>query len=164
MAKDLAYYTDLFCKMNRASLRGYTAPHKPILLLAIADLVEKGIICSNRFTLSNELIDAFAENWEKYIDDGSNNNTICLYEGLSIKAQTRYPFKRAVETPFYHLGAEPFWRLKRSNDFVEKSAYGISAIRTCFEYAEIDEELFCLMSDTQSREFLINSLIALLAI
>lgn len=161
MAKDLAYYTDLFCKMNRASLRGYTAPHKPILLLAIADLVEKGVICSNRFTLSDEVIDAFAENWGRYIDDGSND-TICLSEGLSIQTKTHYPFKRAVETPFYHMHSEPFWRLEKSRDFVQKPTYSILAIRKCFEYAEIDEELFHLMLDVQSRDIIRSSLIALL--
>lgn len=91
-----------------------------------------------------------------------NNNRTLLQQNI-IQTKTRYPFKCAVETPFYHMHSEPFWRLKKSADFVARPTYGIFAIRKCFEYAEIDEELFRLFSNSQSRENLRNRLRALLA-
>ena len=44
-------------KRDRSS--GHEKPHKPILLLAVLDLIESGAICDNKVIPSQELREAF---------------------------------------------------------------------------------------------------------
>ena len=62
MNKDIDYYLSAFEKMKRAIMRGVKAPHKPLLLLAILNLCQRGIIKDNHIVLSSvkSLRDVFA--------------------------------------------------------------------------------------------------------
>ena len=62
MNKDIDYYLSAFEMMKRAIMRGVKAPHKPILLLAILNLCQRGIIKDNHIVLSSvkSLRDVFA--------------------------------------------------------------------------------------------------------
>ena len=62
MNKDIDYYLGAFEKMKRALMRGVKAPHKPLLLLAILNLCQRGIIKDNHIVLSSvkSLRDGFA--------------------------------------------------------------------------------------------------------
>ena len=62
MDKDIDYYLGAFEKMKRALMRGVKAPHKPLLLLAILNLCQRGIIKDNHIVLSSvkSLRDVFA--------------------------------------------------------------------------------------------------------
>ena len=62
MDKDIDYYLSAFEKMKRAIMRGVKAPHKPLLLLAILNLCQRGIIKDNHIVLSSvkSLRDVFA--------------------------------------------------------------------------------------------------------
>ena len=62
MDKDIDYYLSAFEKMKRALMRGVKAPHKPLLLLAILNLCQRGIIKDNHIVLSSvkSLRDGFA--------------------------------------------------------------------------------------------------------
>ena len=59
MNKDIDYYLSAFEKMKRAIVRGVKAPHKPLLLLAILNLCQRGIIKDNHIVLSSELVAEF---------------------------------------------------------------------------------------------------------
>ena len=59
MNKDIDYYLSAFEKMKRAIMRGVKAPHKPLLLLAILILCQRGIINDNHIVLSSELVGEF---------------------------------------------------------------------------------------------------------
>lgn len=59
MNKDIDYYLSAFEKMKRAIVRGVKAPHKPLLLLAILNLCQRGIINDNHIVLSSELVGEF---------------------------------------------------------------------------------------------------------
>ena len=60
--KDIDYYLGVFEKMKRALMRGVKAPHKPLLLLAILNLCQRGTIKDNHIVLSSvkSLRDGFA--------------------------------------------------------------------------------------------------------
>lgn len=60
--KDIDYYLGVFEKMKRALMRGVKAPHKPLLLLAILNLCQRGTIKDNHIVLSSvkSLRDVFA--------------------------------------------------------------------------------------------------------
>ena len=51
MDKDIDYYLGVFEKMKRALMRGVKAPHKPLLLLAILNLCQRGTIKDNHIVL-----------------------------------------------------------------------------------------------------------------
>ena len=59
MDKDIDYYLSAFEKMKRAIMRGVKAPHKPLLLLAILNFCQRGIIKDNHIVLSSELVGEF---------------------------------------------------------------------------------------------------------
>ena len=59
MDKDIDYYLGVFEKMKRALMRGVKAPHKPLLLLAILNLCQRGTIKDNHIVLSSELVGEF---------------------------------------------------------------------------------------------------------
>ena len=54
MKKDVSYYTNQFTKLRVDRVHG-AAPHKPILLLSIIELIEQGKIQHNRIFLTPEL-------------------------------------------------------------------------------------------------------------
>lgn len=62
MDKDIDYNLGAFEKMKRALMRGVKAPHKPLLLLAILNLCQRGTIKDNHIVLSSvkSLRDGFA--------------------------------------------------------------------------------------------------------
>lgn len=62
MDKNIDYYLGAFEKMKRALMRDVKAPHKPLLLLAILNLCQRGTIKDNHIVLSSvkSLRDVFA--------------------------------------------------------------------------------------------------------
>ena len=92
MAKrDIEYYVNCFKNLNRSKKAGQVAPHKVVLLLAVIELIEKGIIKNEVIELSNELIDTFTRIW----NDGVKSDI----------------FKCNIALPYYHMNSEPFWKL-----------------------------------------------------
>lgn len=156
MTKDFEYYRDCFASLHTNVSRGIPAPHKPLLLLAVMDLIEQGAITSRRIYLTDQLIEAFKANASRYI-------------GRSIV------FKPNIGQPYYHMDYEPFWRLVRKVDILQtavaaeptvrfgkksKPAYTANSIRRDYEYADIDEELFRLMQNQDARAKLRTILIS----
>lgn len=74
---------------------GAYAPHKAVLLLAVLELMEEGIITSNRIELNEELKKRFVSIWSKHVPRS------CI-------------FKSDIKSPFKHLDAEPFWTTHNS--------------------------------------------------
>ena len=138
--KDLAYYEQLFAHLNVNKMSGQVAPHKPILLLAIMDLVECEMIMLPQVELREALIAAFKWNWVRQV-------------------QKDIRFKPVIGTPFYHMCGEPFWRLVPKDPSYAPKTTNITTLREHYQYAEIDPELFVLMLDTDARQRLRKVLI-----
>lgn len=162
MTNQLEQYIDMFKKLNRAVVDGYRAPHKPILLLTVIDLIEAGEISTPDIFLDNRLVERFKYNWERYIDGGIDCMNVVVAEGLSLKLDRRYPFKCNIANPFYHMKREAFWTLVKSSNHKEREAYSVKALKDCFECARIDEDLFTLCLDENGRATLRKCLIALI--
>lgn len=111
MDKDIDYYLSAFEKMKRAIMRGVKAPHKPLLLLAIVNLCQRGLIKDKYVVLSSELVGEFKRLWRLYIGEQNTEGSILVAEGLAMDIPHSYPFKCSIENPYYHLQHEPFWRL-----------------------------------------------------
>ena len=127
-------YIDQFSSLKTARVAGKKAPHKAVLLLAIMELVELGIITSPRIELTEKLEDTFGRVWKRYV-------------GSSIY------FQQKVATPFWHLQNEPFYRLymtggKKVSGM--KSKYSVPWLREN-AYAIIDEKLLRQMQNEATR-------------
>lgn len=71
----------------------FHAPHKPLLLLAILDLIEQGSIQENLIQLNADLIDTFDRYWSAIMGTEKYGTPVL---------------------PFYHLKSDQFWHLIRS--------------------------------------------------
>lgn len=140
MYSSIDIYLAYFLKLNRGYNKGLGfAPHKPILLISVIELIEKGIIDSNKVFITPELVLAFKNNWEKLVVTSHHSN---------------------FALPFFHMRSEPFWRLATHSGLEKiltksKSIKSFKALNENVAFAEIDQALFLLLSNTiQSQMFL----------
>lgn len=108
--KNLEYYIDRLRKMKRNSAGKLVAPHKPILLLSVANLIEKGYIVENKIVLDDALIFEFKKLWDKLVIGAENHSAprTSLEKELDLSNVKSYPFKCSIEKPYFHLNSEPF--------------------------------------------------------
>ncbi|MBE8721195.1 hypothetical protein [Sphingobacterium pedocola] len=59
----LQTYLQAFFKLKRGGTKYGLAPHKPILLLTLVELIEKGFDQDNHFQVNGDLVGIFQENW-----------------------------------------------------------------------------------------------------
>lgn len=121
-------------RVDRASKT--PAPHKPLLLLAILDFVESGIITTLQVKLTPELAFRFLGYWE-----------IVGARGRS---------KGRVELPFFHLQSDGILR-HVAHDGLDAALPSIRPTSVEFlnrviSHAVLPEDLFTLMCDRQSRD------------
>jgi putative restriction endonuclease len=124
----LAKYKTYLTKLNRATVKGMgKAPHKPILLLSILQLIRKRDITSNRIFSTPELVLAFKSNWATLVTTPHISN---------------------FALPFFHLNSEPFWHLHFNYPHkTVKSINTLKALKDTIAFAEIDTTLFLLLND-----------------
>jgi putative restriction endonuclease len=90
MVKDQQYWLRKLATLRIDRARGNPAPHKPLLLLVIMEMAEKGEIASREVTLSPNLAFRFSVFW-------------------SVVAQRRKQSPE-VRLPFHHLGSSGMWQ------------------------------------------------------
>ncbi|MGF1571083.1 MAG: HNH endonuclease [Nodosilinea sp.] len=142
MIKDLPYYAKKFANLRVDRARG-TAPHKPILLLTVLDLFEKGYLARNEIYLSPELTANFLKFWHQFVSSDHHSN---------------------IALPFFHLTGDKFWHLMPNPGFeaaiqVRVKIRTLPALRSAVKYAYLDGELFALLQNPQSRTELTTILI-----
>jgi len=59
----LTLYSNKFRKLRIDRARGNPAPHKPLLLLAVIDLIEQGAILKNKIEPSPLIVKSFLKYW-----------------------------------------------------------------------------------------------------
>jgi putative restriction endonuclease len=141
--KDLSYYTRCFTSLNVNTVGG-KAPYQPLLLLAILELVEQGVIQENRIYLSLELISTFAK----------------------FRSQLSTPnYQADLAQPFFFLSRakNPFWYLEPRPGFENILESGVrlnrlSLLRKNIEYAKLDDALFELLKSSINRAGLIAAI------
>lgn len=126
----------LLYDLKRDKKGSYERPHKPVLLLAILDLIESGTFRNNRFHYTDELIERFKYYFE-IVRKGNDKPTI--------------------ENPFHFLSGDGFWTLVPKPDqpaFYEVGNSGspsVRAFREDLEHAEFIPELWNLLDDSEKR-------------
>ena len=132
----LSRYVNQFTSLNTAKRMGKTAPHKAVMLVSIIDMIQVGLIKENEFYFTEVLQRSFTLNWKRYVGDS-------------------LLFKPVAATPFWHLGGEPFWSLRRDDggkiDDI-KTTPSAGQLKSTGIVASLDKELFTLLQDEQARE------------
>lgn len=115
------------------------APHKPILILSVIELIEEGLITENKIQITPELVATFQKLWLKLVPE----------EGW----QPRFFL------PFFHLNNEKskIWHLELvdgakvalTNSYSPKS---LSALKDSVKFAWLSEDLFELLMNQVERE------------
>src|SRR2546421_11204045 len=132
----LTFYAEKFRKLRTDRARGNPAPHKPLLLLAVIDLIEQGAIPENNIEPSPMIVESFLKYWNL----------------LSLE-------KPRIFLPFYHLKSDGFWHL-HAKAGQEGLLATVSQFRSMTQlasivgFANLDEDLFLLLHDPQAREVL----------
>ena len=162
MEDSLKKYIDAFTRINRNSYKGYKAPHKLVLLIAIADLVALDYIREPKIKLSNMLMKTFELEWEFEVHSKYTNRKLLRLKGMPEASCEDYPFQCRIEYPFFHMQNESFWHLHKSKDYVVRKEYSLASLQKCFDYALIDEELFRLLKNKDCRNALRSYLISLI--
>lgn len=120
--------------MKVAKFKGEIVIAKPILLLAIFELIGKGVILGNRINFSKELAEEYKSQWTRF-----SNKPITL-----------------VQYPYYYLNSEEFYYIKGKTDRKTPSA---KFIREQIEFAAFDDELWDLLQIPETREELKSTII-----
>jgi len=121
----------------------HRAPHKPLLLLAVMDLIAQGVIGTNFIGPSPSLVDVVDLYWTKVIGQANASSLIL---------------------PFSHLQSDGFWRLVPVPD-METALVATRHIRTFTQLrqmvlgAKLDDLLFMLLLDAHERDRLRRVLI-----
>ncbi|MCC8359864.1 HNH endonuclease [Salinimicrobium sediminilitoris] len=129
-------YSSQFKKLRCAYVKDMgKAPHKPILLLSIIQLISRGAITNNRIFITSDLLLTFKQIWNQLVITDH---------------------KRNFSLPFFHLRSEAFWYLvaKPGKEIVTTSSKSIKSFKNLKEsiaYAEIDRELFLLLQETPNQ-------------
>ncbi|MEQ9303971.1 MAG: HNH endonuclease [Marinoscillum sp.] len=113
------------------------APHKPILMLALVDMINRGLVRENKFEISPELVGLFKGNWNQLVTSGHTPN---------------------FALPYYHLHNEKskVWKLNTYPDFkraltASNSIKSLSTLRAYVKYGQLDDELFLYLLDPVNR-------------
>ena len=128
------YYRTALLTMNQKKTNGKSNKAKPILMLAIINLIDEGHIIGNQIHYDKELVAEYNRIFGKYSD------TITL-----------------VQYPFYYMRNDGFYSIKGK---AEKKTPSGKYIRDNIEYAYLDDGLWELLQDqatrNEFRELIVN--------
>jgi putative restriction endonuclease len=117
------------------------APHKPILLLAVLELVHRGVITSPFIDVTGDLVELnelFNLYWRRIVPLGQSSS---------------------IAFPFSRLDREPFWALvpqpgKMITPAIINNTSSVTYLRKYALGARMDEGLFRIMQSAEGREAL----------
>lgn len=117
------------------------APHKPLLLLAVIELIERGQIQENKISLSPDLAETFIKYWSRVTDRKPN-----------------------IGLPFFHLKSDGFWHLYPNTGYekvleIADRITAISRLREVIAHVSLDDDFFVLLADAGNREIIRQTLI-----
>lgn len=129
-----SYYKSLLLSMNVAKAHGRVNIAKPIMMLAIIHGIEDGSIGANRILYSESLISNYSILFKKYSNSAVTSSVY----------------------PYYYLGSEDFYFIKGKKTRTTPSA---KFLRENVEYACLDDELWELLQDQETRNELKDAII-----
>lgn len=123
-------YSDMILSIKCGSYKGIKIKAKPILLLSIIKLIENGLVVNNRFFFDKE-------------SDSCYND---IFKSFDLKVT---PFFK----PFYYLQFDGFWHLLWKKDKGPIDRPSDKYIRESILYAYLDNALWDLLQEKETREY-----------
>lgn len=133
MDLQLDYYKTLFLSVRTQIVKGKKKVAKPIFLISILDMIEKGKLKSNHITYTSELEQMYNSLFEIF------------QKPLS-----------PLKYPFYHLITDGFYHIQGS---LPTKSPTPKQLRETVEYAYLDDALWELLQDEAVRGELRESLV-----
>ena len=124
-------------RLRRGSTPYGKAPHKPIFLLTILDLIDSGHFSDNRFYVDAILVSAFHENWDLFAPEG---------------------FQEDFTQPFYYMqndkaGGHEFWFLIPKAVFsIISHIKNINTLAEIVDHAALSDSFFHVLANKVNRE------------
>ena len=117
------------------------APHQPVLLLSVIELIEQGQISENKIIPSPVLVETFVKYWTKITDR-----------------------KPKLELPFFHMKNRSFWHHHPNPGYetalsVVTQIKSFSQLRKIIAYGYFDEALYLLLTNSETREIIRHTII-----
>lgn len=121
----------------------FRAPHKPLLLLAVIDLIAQGTIKTNFIEFTPDLGELFNIYWSRVMPPDQRSNSIL---------------------PFYHLNSDKFWHHipKPGMEAIlaaTRQIRGIAQLQEIVLGVKLDDDLYRLLCQEESRNLLRTVLI-----
>ena len=135
----LQKYTKAFARLKRGGTKYGLAPNKPILLLSIIELIEKGIVIDNSVMVDTQLVGTFKEYWLLLVNTAH---------------------KEDFTQPFYYLQndraeGQGFWFLQAMPGCqINAHIKSVSVLANICAYGFLAADLWLLLNDEISRNFL----------
>lgn len=141
-------YIEAFRNLKTNNKYSRKSPHKAILLLTVIELIEKKSITTNEIKYDNQLKETFMQVWNRTLPN----------ESLFI-AEPYYPF--------WHMQKEEFWHIFpiRGKEYILDMIRDVNCkptenkIENCVKYAELDPDLYFLMTMAYGRRMLKRALL-----
>lgn len=143
--KILLEYTKGISKLKRGVTSFGLAPHKPVFLLSIIDLIHQGEILENKVYINTQLVASFLNNWEALVKE---------------------PFQPDFTQPFYYLQNDKinenfFWTVKPlAGCQFNAHIRSFNKLITVVDFGCFSNDLFLLLQEKNSREFLKQTILA----
>lgn len=138
-------YRDMMFSAKMGNSRGQSAVSKPIYLLSIMEAIEYCYLLANKIGIGNEFIrKRFGQLYEQYY----NNN-----KGFEVQFFIR---------PFFHLNSSEFYHLIWNSEHrppLKSHTPSEKYLREYLLYAKLDDELWDILQDAVSREYLRRNII-----
>jgi putative restriction endonuclease len=141
--RNLESYLESFARLRSDHSRSrwpattyYRAPHKPLLLLAVMDLIAERSTSANLIEVTPDLGELFTLYWSRVMPPDQRGN---------------------LALPFFHLKSDGFWHLlsKPGKKAIIEGSDQIKSVHRLRELiigAKLDEGLYRLMHNDKSRE------------
>ncbi|HJV65766.1 MAG TPA: HNH endonuclease [Geomonas sp.] len=149
---NLTISVKLFSSLSRAPGTVWTettkrkAPHKPLLLLAVLDLVHRGVVKSPFIDVSTDLVEVnelFNLYWRRIIPLGQTSSIA-------------FPFSRLDREPFWELVPQPGKTISAAEI---NNTSSVSYLRKYAVGAKLNDGLFQVMQSGEGREALREALL-----
>ncbi|RZJ56296.1 MAG: restriction endonuclease [Flavobacterium sp.] len=140
----LQKYINAFTRLKRGGTVYGLAPHKPVLLISLIELIEKGLVTENKIFVNADLVGTFKENWQ-----------------LLVPTLHQPDFTQ----PFYYLQNEKiadtaYWFLQPNTGCqIDAHIKSVNTLQAVCAYGYFATELYLLLAAAQQRSVLLQILL-----
>ncbi len=141
----LVTYKDMMLSLNLGTVEGRPSVSKPLYILAIIEAIEWDVLKENKIELGNDFIHKRFGQFYEHINDNRKGYDSSFFV-----------------RPFFHLNSSSFYHLiwKQEAEVPNNSSTpSAKFLRENLLYAKLDDELWQLLQDEESRAYLKRSII-----